>query len=340
VSHSQPVISKYKEIESISEKKSWPAVPDGKAGWPWVAPATPDELRPRPKGLPRLSVVVVSFNQAVYLEEAIRSLLLQEYPDLEIFIADGGSVDGSVEIIRRYEPFLSGWLSERDSGQSEAINKGFARCTGVIVNWLCGDDILEPGALLKVGRHFLEHPETDVLSGAAMYRHEKQSELDYTRGCSEEDLKTLPALNNLIQPSCFFRRSLLQREPPVRMDLHYTMDWELWSYFLERKATWSFTKDVLSTYRATGTNKSFVGGGKILREMLGIYRRYCNELVPLTFWFRWFLRPMIKRANVPKRTVVSRGFGRLALITRHILNCFYSSSRIRGLQKAFEWYDH
>jgi hypothetical protein len=173
-----------------------------------------------------------------------------------------------------------------------------------------------------------------------MFRHEKQSELDYTRGCSEEDLKRLPALNNLLQPSCFFQRSLLQWEPPVRMDLHYTMDWELWSYFLERKAEWNFTEDVLSVYRATGINKSFVGGGKILREMLGIYRRYCNELVPLTFWFRWFLRPMTKRANVPKRTVVSRGFGRVALVVRHILNWFYSSSRIRGLQKAFERYDH
>jgi hypothetical protein len=198
---------------------------------------------------------------------------------------------------------------------------------------------LEPGALHKVGRYFLEHPETDVLSGAAVYVHENQPDLNYIKRCSVDDLDVLPALNNLVQPSCYFRRSLLQGETPVRVDLHYTMDWELWCQFLERKAKWSFTDEVLSAYRVTGANKAFVGRRKILKEMFSIYRRYCGELVPLTFWFRCFFIPLNKRSNVPNRTTSSKICGRLALLFFRVLNRLYSPSRLRGLETAFQLYD-
>src|SRR5262245_9476631 len=114
-----------------------PPSPPGKTGWPWTVetPELPDTL-PGGTPWPRISIVTPSFNQGQFIEETIRSVLLQGYPDLEYVIFDGGSVDNSVEIIRRYEGWLSFWISERDNGQSHAINKGFRKSTGMIRAWL------------------------------------------------------------------------------------------------------------------------------------------------------------------------------------------------------------
>src|SRR5678816_3341009 len=165
----------------------------GRSGWPWTeAPPPLPPTGPNGQPWPRISIVTPSFNQAQYLEETIRSVLLQGYPNLEYFVYDGGSTDGSVEILRRYEPFLQGWVSERDKGQSDAINKGFARCTGEVVNWLCSDDILLPGALLHVGQAFVERRDIDVVAAAATYHFDDGSEPDFVRGPKPDDLDLLP----------------------------------------------------------------------------------------------------------------------------------------------------
>jgi glycosyltransferase involved in cell wall biosynthesis len=111
----------------------------------------------------RVTVVTPSYNQAQFLEETIRSVLLQGYPNLEYIIIDGGSTDGSVEIIRKYEKHLSDWVSEPDRGQSHAINKGFARATGEYIAWLNSDDVYEPGIIANAVAWFAEHPECDMI---------------------------------------------------------------------------------------------------------------------------------------------------------------------------------
>src|SRR5690554_4018590 len=111
-----------------------------------------------------ISIVTPSFNQGHYLEETIDSVLSQNYPNLEYVVIDGGSTDGSVDIIKKYEKHLKYWVSEGDRGQSHAINKGLARCTGEVFNWLNSDDYLEPGALQTIGEAF-ENPNTTAFIG-------------------------------------------------------------------------------------------------------------------------------------------------------------------------------
>jgi hypothetical protein len=132
---------------------SLPPPPSGKTGWPWTE-ETPAAVRALPGGRPwpRISVVTPSYNQGEYLEETIRSVLLQGYPNLEYVVIDGGSSDGSVEILRKYEPWVARWLSEKDRGQAHAINKGLAEATGEVAAYLNSDDYYLPGALQHVAR--------------------------------------------------------------------------------------------------------------------------------------------------------------------------------------------
>src|SRR5688572_1860787 len=127
-----------------------PEPPSGKSGWPW----TEESGRLPNQGLEgdrwsRVSVITPSFNQGRFIEETIRSILLQGYPNLEYFIMDGGSTDGSVEIIQKYSPWLSYWVSQNDNGQSDAINQGLRLASGDFATWVNSDDLLAKNALLE-----------------------------------------------------------------------------------------------------------------------------------------------------------------------------------------------
>src|ERR1039458_3148368 len=113
--------------------------------------------------LPRITIVTPSYNQSQFLEDTIRSVLTQNYPNVEYFVIDGGSTDGSVEIIKKYERWLTHWESVPDKGQADAILKGFARSTGDIVGWLNSDDLYLPGCLESVGTYYAEHPKTECV---------------------------------------------------------------------------------------------------------------------------------------------------------------------------------
>jgi glycosyltransferase involved in cell wall biosynthesis len=137
-----------------------PPPPPGRHGWPWTE-ASHGAVRQADsaQAWPLISIVTPSYNQAHYLEETIRSVLLQGYPNLEYIIMDGGSSDGSQEIISKYEPWLAYWQSQRDGGQSDALANGFARASGEIMSWLNSDDTYHQDALLRVGSFFRRHPK-------------------------------------------------------------------------------------------------------------------------------------------------------------------------------------
>src|SRR5688572_23620138 len=135
---------------------------EDKKGWPWDQ-ETVFDFNDSKKHWPRISIVTPSYNQGIFLEETLRSILLQNYADLELIVIDGGSKDNSVEIIKKYEPWITYWISEKDNGQSDAINKGFKKASGEIVAWINSDDLLTPGSLHKVAEYFTALPETTGL---------------------------------------------------------------------------------------------------------------------------------------------------------------------------------
>lgn len=183
--------------------------------------------------LPKFSIVIPSYNQGIYLEKCLDSIFVQEYPNLEVILIDGGSKDSTLDVVKKYESKLTYWTSEKDNGQTDAINKGFSKCTGEIFNWLNSDDYLEDNALWNyekafrdpkincvIGKinNFIEGADTTWLSE----NKEEPSSLDYI----------VNAFCN--QPSTYFRREAIRSFFPLPECLHYTMDQFIWfCYWLE-----------------------------------------------------------------------------------------------------------
>jgi glycosyltransferase involved in cell wall biosynthesis len=219
---------------------------------------------------PRISVVTPSYNQGQYLEETITSVLSQGYPELEYIIIDGGSRDATLDIIKRYEGQLAYWVSEKDSGQSEAINKGLRRATGEIVTWLCSDDLFVPDTLQRVAAHFAQtgaallHGRT-VLFGDGMK--------EQVKGADEHDLKfRYLAGMPFAQPSSFFRRRVLEEQGYLDESLHYGMDYDL----LARIAlNYSIRKveETFSRYRLHEESKSVAQNIEFTRDWAKTFSR-------------------------------------------------------------------
>jgi glycosyltransferase involved in cell wall biosynthesis len=179
---------------------------------------------------PRISIVTPSFQQGQFIEETIRSVLLQRYPNLEYVIIDGGSSDDSLEIIRKYEPWLSDWVSEPDRGQTHAINKGLSRCSGEICNWLNSDDQLAPDALAIVAKDWARH-DPEMLVGEAVFL-DAVSRRPVEHWCAQpprkpSDFIAIPGLR-MAQPATFLSRALIDTLGPFREDLHCIMDYEFY----------------------------------------------------------------------------------------------------------------
>jgi glycosyltransferase involved in cell wall biosynthesis len=210
----------------------------GKTGWPWTeeSPQLPETMPVSSTGLrtdgspwPRISIVTPSYDQGHFIEETIRSVLLQGYPNLEYIIIDGGSTDGSVEIIKKYEPWLTYWVSEKDEGQSHAINKGWQRSSGQILAWLNSDDILNAHALGEVASIWQQDSRYGFISGATELVDQSGVSEGKTFGSEFDLTETLITSQNCVaQQSTFMSHSALHCVGCLDIDLHMSMDWDLW----------------------------------------------------------------------------------------------------------------
>ena len=177
--------------------------------------------------LPLVSIVTPSYNQARFLEATLRSVLEQDYPNMEYLVVDGASTDGSVEIIRRYADRLAWWVSEKDSGQSEAINKAFRRAHGEFVGWLNSDDIYLPGAVSAAIKVFQSHPEAGLVYGDAQAIDADGRPFNLMR-TRQYTLADLMAFNIICQPAAFMRRSVLEEAGYLNPAYQLLMDNLLW----------------------------------------------------------------------------------------------------------------
>lgn len=187
------------------------------------------DVMPDGSSWPRITIVTPSYNQGHFIEETIRSVLLQGYPNLEYMIIDGGSTDGSVGIIKKYEPWLSYWVSEPDRGQSHAINKGLSRATGRLLAWINSDDLYVKSSFCRVAQSWEDNHRPGFIHGITAFIDESGENQGQTYGSNfvlQESL--LSSVNNVAQPSAFISREAIERVGSLDEDLHMSMDWDLW----------------------------------------------------------------------------------------------------------------
>lgn len=178
--------------------------------------------------LPRISLVTPSYNQGNFIEETIDSVLSQKYSNLEYLVIDGGSTDNSVDIIKSYSKYIDYWVSEPDSGQTDALMKGFSRATGDIFCWLNSDDVLEPGTLLEVAEFFLQNSEAEMVYGNATWIDKDSKILRSKKEHGFNQFVFLYDHNYIPQPSAFWRRSLYEKAGGLNSEVSVAMDTDFW----------------------------------------------------------------------------------------------------------------
>jgi glycosyltransferase involved in cell wall biosynthesis len=180
---------------------------------------------------PRISIVTCSLNQSRFIEAAIRSVLAQEYPALEYIIVDGGSTDGTLEIIQRYQKHLAWWVSEEDKGQTDALIKGFRHATGAVMGWLFSDDLMLPGTLKTVAEFFSREKDAAVLFGDAIWIDDHNRILGYKKEIGFNRFIWLWSYNYLPAPSTFWCRGIYEQVGGLDQSYHLAMDGDLWERF-------------------------------------------------------------------------------------------------------------
>ena len=222
------------------------------------------------KDLPKISIITPSYQQADFLEETIKSVLDQGYPDLEYIIIDGGSTDGSVDIIKKYEEHLHYWVSEKDNGQSDAINKGLEQSSGKVFNWLNSDDRLAQGALNRVGEAFAADPDLVCFGGQIHHFDEKGSKL-FNMLNDPSDLEQMycdPVINQMAT----FYNADVARSCGVNSSLHYAMDLYLWLNVLFEHGTakMKFVHEHLADFRLHKDQKTEAGSSLFVSDTANI----------------------------------------------------------------------
>ena len=176
---------------------------------------------------PLVSIITPSFNQVSFLEQTLLSVLEQDYPNIEYWVIDGGSSDNSLEIIKKYEPRLAGWVSEKDRGQADGVNKGFAKATGEIIGWLNSDDLYYPGAIASAVEAFRQHPDASFVFSDVESIDEHGNAFNLMR-YGDWKLADLMTFKIIGQPGVFIRREVMEQAGYLDLNYNYLLDVQLW----------------------------------------------------------------------------------------------------------------
>jgi glycosyltransferase involved in cell wall biosynthesis len=249
---------------------------------------------------PRFSVVTPSYNQGRFIEQTILSVLEQKYPDLEYVVLDGGSNDGTVEILQKYHTGLSYWRSGKDRGQAAAINEGFQRSSGDMLGWLNSDDLYLGHTLKTVADIFAGSIDEPLIMYGGCELFDDRTQVSELRPAFPFDRASLAIADFLDQPSVFWTRKAWEIVGPLDESLHYGFDWE---WFLRASKVCRFipTDKVLSRYRIHAGHKSGTGGKTRWLELLKIVRAHSSADVIRNYEYllandlaRWWLNKRMR----------------------------------------------
>jgi len=258
---------------------------------------------------PLVSIITPSFNQARYLEATILSVLEQGYTNLEYIIVDGGSTDGSVDIIKKYANRLAWWASEPDKGQTDAINKGFARAKGDILAWINSDDTYDPGAVSAAVNYFQTHPNVGLVYGDTHFINEQGQVIGKFNARQTDHQRLRQGYVHIPQQAAFFRSDLWREVGPLDPSFYFAMDYDLWVR-LSARAPVHYTPQMWANFRLHSSGKTIVSDDRCWPEMIRVHRRDGGgwlSVITIKYMIRKIVAPLLNwRRRIQMRQYISR----------------------------------
>jgi glycosyltransferase involved in cell wall biosynthesis len=242
--------------------------------------------------LPLVTIVTPSFNQAYFLEATINSVLGQDYPRIEYIIVDGGSTDGSADIIRKYENKLAWWVSEKDKGQTDAINKGFNRANGQILAWLNSDDTYNPGAVSAAVKYLTENPDVAMVYADCDFINEQGSVIGKFKSAQTDYRKLREGYVHIPQQTMFFRAKYWQELGPLDPSFYFAMDYDLWTRIAARAPIKYLAGQTWANFRLHTSGKTTSADDRCWPEMLRVHYRDGGSFFSMIV-AKYYLRKLI-----------------------------------------------
>jgi len=222
---------------------------------------------------PLVSIVTPCYNHARFLEAAIRSVLEQNYPRIEYILVDGGSMDGSVDLIKKYSDRLAWWVSEKDRGQTDAINKGFARATGDILAWINSDDTYEPGAVTAAVNYLQTHPEAGMVYADCNYINEDGRVIGKFPAAQTDLSRLRTGYVHIPQQTMFFRAELWKKLGPLDPSFYFAMDYDLWTRIAQHVELKYLAGQTWANFRIHTSGKTIAADDRCWPEMIRVHYR-------------------------------------------------------------------
>ena len=245
---------------------------------------------------PLVSIVTPSFNQSAFLEETIRSVLEQDYTNIEYIIIDGGSTDGSQEIIQKYADRLAYWVSEKDRGQTDALNKGFAAAHGSILAWLNSDDTYNPGAVSEAVSYLAAHPETGMVYADLDFIDEHNRVVGRFPAAQTDLRRLRRGYVHIPQPASFFRAEHWHRVGPLDPGFYFAMDYDLWVRLAKVTNLQYLPGRTWANFRLHSAGKTVAADDRCWPEMLRVHYRDGGKLfspIVLKYLVRKLAAPLV-----------------------------------------------
>ncbi len=244
---------------------------------------------------PLVSIITPSFNQARYIEATIQSVLIQDYPHIEYIVVDGGSSDGTVSIIKKYENKIAYWVSEKDQGQTDAINKGFARARGDILAWINSDDTYEPGAVSAAVKYLQGHPEMGMVYADCNFINEEGRVIGKF-GSAQTDYRLLrQGYVHIPQQTMFFRADLWKQVGPLDPSFYFAMDYDLWTRIAARSQIKYLPGQTWANFRLHTSGKTIAADDRCWPEMVRVHYRDGGSffsLIVAKYYIRKLIAPL------------------------------------------------